>query len=158
LKLARGHLSTDHNTKVSVLEDRVTLGMELLLAYSVKLLKLSTTSNQALPILDLKDNAKHILVSEHIRYQASTGNLVTNLNHERVTLDEGARQIISLLDGKHDELALKQDFYELIRKEVLVLKTEKGKKIMPKVESQEVSGLLKGTIENLAKAMLLTKN
>jgi len=40
----------------------------------------------------------------------------------------------------------------------LVLKTEKGKKIMPKVESQEVSGLLKGTIENLAKAMLLTKN
>ena len=158
LKLAREHLSKDHNTKISLLEDRDTLGMELLLAYSIKLLKLSTTSNHALPKLDLKDHAKNILVSEHIRYQAATASFVTNLNHERVTLDEGARQIISLLDGMHDELALKQAFYELIRNEVLVLKTEKGKKIMPKVDSPEVSGLLNGTLENLAKALLLTKN
>jgi methyltransferase-like protein/SAM-dependent methyltransferase len=158
LKLAREHLSTDHNTKISLLEDRVTLGMELLIAYSVKLLKLSTASNQALPILDLKDRSKNILVSEHIRYQAATANFLTNLNHERVTLDEGARQIISLLDGKHDELVLKQAFYALIRNGVLVLKTEKGKKIMPKVDSPEVSGLLMGTLENLAKAMLLTRN
>ena len=75
-----------------------------------------------------------------------------------MTLDEGALQIVSLLDGKHDELALKQAFYELIRNGVLVLKTEKGKKIMPKVDSPEVSGLLMGTLENLAKAMLLTRN
>jgi len=158
LKLAREHLSTDHNTKISLLEDRNTLGMELLIAYSVKLLKLSTTSNQALPILDLKDRSKNILVSEHNRYQAATANFLTNLNHEKVTLDEGALQIVSLLDGKHDELALKQAFYELIRNGVLVLKTEKGKKIMPKVDSPEVSGLLMGTLENLAKAMLLTRN
>jgi len=158
LKLARENLSADHNTKVSLLEDRVTLGMELLIAYSVNLLKLSTTSNQALPIFDLKDGTKKILVSEHIRYQARNSNSVTNLNHERVILDEGARQIVSLLDGSHDELSLKQAFYELIRTEVLVLKTEKGKKIMPKPDSVQVTGLLMTTLENLAKAALLSRN
>lgn len=158
LKLARENLSTDHTTKISLLDDRVTLGMELLIAYSVKLLKLSTTSNQALPISDLKDGAKKNLVSEHIRYQARNSNSVTNLNHERVLLDEGARQIIALLDGNHEELGLKHAFYELIRTEVIVIKTEKSKKIMPKVDSAEVSALLKETLEGFAKAALLTRN
>jgi methyltransferase-like protein len=158
LKLAREHLSTDHNTKVSLNEDRATLGADLLVAYSVNLLKLSVTSNQALPISDLKGGTKNILVAEHIRYQARTSNFVTNLNHERISLDEGARQIILLLDGTKDELSLKQAFCEFIRSEELVIKTQKGKRIMPKVDSPEISALLTATLEGFAKATLLTRN
>jgi methyltransferase-like protein len=158
LKLAREHLSTDHNTKVSLNEDRATLGADLLVAYSVNLLKLSVTSNQALPISDLKGGTKNILVAEHIRYQARTSNFVTNLNHERISLDEGARQIILLLDGTKDELSLKQAFCEFIRSEELVIKTQKGKRIMPKVDSPEISALLTAALEGFAKATLLTRN
>jgi hypothetical protein len=55
-------------------------------------------------------------------------------------------------------LSLKQAFYELIRTEVLVLKTEKGKKIMPKVDSVQVASLLMTTLGSLAKATLLSRN
>ena len=158
LQSAREYLSADHNAKVTQQEDRGTLGVELFLAYSVKLLKLSATSNQALSIFDLKDGARNFLVSEHIRYQARTSYSITNLNHERIILDEGARQTILLLDGTKDDLTLKQAFYELIRSEVIVIKTEKGKKKMPKIDSPEVSALLAAVLENLGKATLLTKN
>jgi methyltransferase-like protein len=158
LKLAREHLSTDHNTKVSQNEDRTTLGREIFIAYSVNLLKLSVTNNQALSLSDLKGETKNILVAEHIRYQARTSNFVTNLNHERISMDEGARQILLLLDGTKDELSLKQAFCEFMRSQELVFKTQKGKKIIPKVDSPEVSGLLTAALEGLAKASLLTRN
>jgi methyltransferase-like protein/ubiquinone/menaquinone biosynthesis C-methylase UbiE len=158
LRLAREHLSTDHNTKVSLNDDRTTLAMELFFAYSVNLLKLSVTSNQALSVSDLKGGTKNNLVAEHIRYQARTSNFVTNLNHERISLDEGARQILLLLDGTKDELSLKETFCEFMRSQELVIKTQKGKKIIPKVDSPEVSGLLTAALEGLAKASLLTRN
>ena len=158
LKLAREYLSTDHNSKVSLNEDRATLGADLFVAYTVNLLKLSATRNQALPISDLKGGTKNILVAEHIRYQARTSNFVTNLNHERISLDEGVRQILLLLDGTKDELSLKQAFCEFMRSQELVIQTQKGKKIIPKVDSPEVSGLLTAALEGFAKASLLTRN
>jgi methyltransferase-like protein len=44
------------------------------------------------------------------RYQAQRAHLVTNLRHERVTLDAFNRHLLRYLDGNHDRAALLERF------------------------------------------------
>ena len=46
------------------------------------------------------------LASSYARWQAETGERVTNLRHERVTLDETARWLLRQLDGSRDRTTL----------------------------------------------------
>ncbi|MFO1322770.1 MAG: methyltransferase regulatory domain-containing protein [Burkholderiales bacterium] len=56
------------------------------------------------------------------RLQAARGNIVTNLRHELVNLDELSRQLLCHLDGERDGAALRDALADLMAKEVLLIK------------------------------------
>jgi methyltransferase-like protein len=86
-----------------VQEDEQVLGTNLLRAYthSSSLLSLHTYR----PPMTLGISERPI-ASAVARYQAASSERVTNLRHERVSLDEIDRFLIQYLDGSHDQAAL----------------------------------------------------
>jgi SAM-dependent methyltransferase len=82
--------------------DRATLGYALLGAYAANLLHLHACP----PRLVTKPGA-HPTASRLARHQAAQGDLVTNLRHRSVRLeDDLARRLVTLLDGTRDRAAL----------------------------------------------------
>jgi methyltransferase-like protein len=84
-------------------EDRIALAGELLECYLGRVVDL-----HLVPPPVAADPAERPVASPLARHQASNGTtLVTSLRHRTITLhDEGARRLISLLDGTRDRAAL----------------------------------------------------
>ena len=102
LALARARLGLDE-TGGGKQEDEQVLGTNLLRAYtySSSLLNLHTYRPPTTAVVSQRPVASAVA-----RHQAARGERVTNLRHERVTLDEIDRFLIQFLDGSHDLEAL----------------------------------------------------
>jgi methyltransferase-like protein/trans-aconitate methyltransferase len=89
------------------------------------------------------------------RYQAATGNWVTNRLHQEVTVDEFTRQLLQLLDGSRAIAELRAALRQLIFSGTLKY-TRNGAQVSdPAIIEQAVAGASDHALQHLAKAALL---
>jgi hypothetical protein len=105
----------------TVTRDTLVLGHTLLASYSTSrgLVELSASP----PRFVVQVTASP-LASPLARLQAGAGSLVTNLRHEKTTLDEFERQLLPYLDGEHDRAALLDILIGLTTRGDLLLKKD----------------------------------
>jgi methyltransferase-like protein len=100
---ARSRLGLDETDGDQKKEDEQVLGTNLLQAYTYSSSLLSLHTYRPPMALTVSERP---IASAVARYQAANSNRVTNLRHERVTLDQTDRFLIQHLDGSHDQAAL----------------------------------------------------
>lgn len=150
LLAARERLTKAHLDSVTIDHDRITLANALVTAYSVNVIALRTASTKVMPPKDLHTRTKNLFVNKQIRFQASKGQLISNLNHRHIKVDEPMRQILMLLDGTSDRPALLNALYELVDIGQLVIRDHKGKTLKIKPTSPELETSLMTILDALA--------
>jgi len=150
LLAARERLSKPHLDSVTLDQDRIALANALATAYSINVIALRTASTKILPLKGLHTRTQNLFVNKLIRSQASNGQLVSNLNHRHIKLDEPMRQILMLLDGTLDRPALLGALYGLVENGLLVIRDNKGKALKIKPTSPELEASLITILDALA--------
>lgn len=150
LLAARERLTKAHLDSVTIDQDRITLANALVTAYSVNVIALRTASTKIVPPKDLHTRTQNLFVNKQIRLQASKGQLISNLNHRHIKVDEPMRQILMLLDGTSDRPALLNALYELVDIGQLVIRDNKGKALKIKPTSPELETSLITILDALA--------
>jgi methyltransferase-like protein/SAM-dependent methyltransferase len=133
--------------------DAQVLGTNLLKAYSYSG---SLAELHVYAPLMAREASERPVASPLARFQARRGTLVTNLRHERVTLDAFNRHLLRHLDGSHDRAALLERFLAGPVAEG-VLKVEQNG--APVEDAREIQATLAEALEwnlyRLARAALL---
>ncbi len=89
------------------------------------------------------------------RLQAATGTAVTNLRHERITLNVLERLVLQQLDGRHDRSALLNHLTKLAERGTLEIKQEGHLLESPETRRAVLSAQLDACLAGLAKQALL---
>jgi methyltransferase-like protein/SAM-dependent methyltransferase len=101
------------------------------------------------------DVTERPVASPYARYQAQDSLQVTNVRHERVDLNKGARYLLSQLDGEHDRATLLDGLLALREEGVLVIHRDEK----PVEDLEEAKALIAEDMEHdlrtLARAALL---
>lgn len=109
---ARARLNLDRAEDAnSVAQDLAILGKWLLTAYtsvSDRLIELNLSAPRF-----VAEATERPVASPVARYQAASGNRVTNMRHESVHLDELHRQLLRRMDGSRDRAALLEEIVKL---------------------------------------------
>ena len=155
LLAARERLSKPHLDSVTLDQDRIALANALATAYSINVIALRIASTKIVPLKGLHTRTQNLFVNKLIRSQASNGQLVSNLNHRHIKLDEPMRQIVKLLDGTLDRPALLSALYELVENGLLVIRDNKGKVLKIKPTSPEIEASLITILDALAAYAML---
>jgi methyltransferase-like protein len=122
-------------------EDEQVLGTNLLQAYTYSSSLLSLHTYRPPMVLEVSERPVASVVARH---QAAQGNRVTNLRHERVTLDDVDRFLIQYLDGSHDLEALVRRLQEgPIAEGTLVIRQDEP----PEAETEGAEDVLARSIE-----------
>ncbi len=136
------------------LEDVQALGQALLTFYaqaSTSLVELWLNPPRFAATLSAKPTASPLA-----RLQAKTKNRVTNLRHESVFLGEFERQLVRLLDGRHDRAALIDALGDLVAKGELTVEKDG----QPLKEAEQMRKIVEEAVDEqlkmLARNALLT--
>ncbi len=135
--------------------DAQILGANLLKAYSYSA-RLVSLHTYALPVT--REVSDRPTASPVARLQAQVGSIVTNMRHERVTLDGFNRYLLRQLDGTRDRAALLATFLEGPVAEGMLKVRQDGR---PVEETDQIERLLEEALERnlrgLAQTALLVR-
>lgn len=155
LKAARERLPVSHRNTVTLAQDELTLGNDMLITYGAgALVQLYAASNRVAPAALVRDATMALSAPAYARWQARQSGELTNLNHAQVSVDEPCRQTVLLLDGSLDRAGLHAAFYKLIVAGTLVFQ-EEGKAFVPAPEAPVVGQTLEAILNTLAAHALI---
>ncbi len=149
--LARARRQVD-GAGSSLDQDELLLGANLLKAfgYSDNLVELHVR-----PPRLVTEVSRCPLASPIARLQARQSRRVTNLRHERLSLNESARQLLLHLDGRHDGIALLDVLKKLVESGTIELEKNEEAVVDAAEIEQVLPDFLATKLQQLARAALL---